>query len=329
MNRNVDAGEIQHRRENRLQCDLAIGNTHVLGHQEGGRTHNGGHDLAAGGGGGFHRTCKLGFITGLLHHRDRDRACRDRIADRGAGHHAAESRRNNRNFCRSAGRRACDGICKADEEVRYSCSFEERTEDDEHHDILGADIDRRTHHARGGIEQVIDDLSETDIGKCIDQQDTNHAQDRNSDTSAAELHIGKDRHHRHYNHLRVTGDTGGKLDDGVGVQCTVKEGNRSDNQNHNIIPGDIVGANMLLADGIVQIPQNENQSEEEVQLLLRHHGAEERDPDTVDRECRAEIAYNLTGYPFPDSDIRLAVILLHHLFDILCGADFDLFRLSV
>ena len=115
----------------------------------------------------------------------------------------------------------------------------------------------------------------------------------------------------------------------MGMQRTVKEGNRAGNQDDDVIPGNVIGPHMLLADGVVQIPQNKNQTEKEIQFLLRHHGAEERDPDTVERKGRTEIANDLSGNTFPDADIRLPVILLHHLFHILGGADIRLRRMGI
>ncbi len=90
MDGDVNAGEVQHGGQDGLQSHLGIGDAHVLGHQEGGGAHDGGHDLAAGGGGRLNGSGKFGLVARLFHHGDGDGAGGHGVAHGGAGHHAAQ-----------------------------------------------------------------------------------------------------------------------------------------------------------------------------------------------------------------------------------------------
>ena len=72
---------------------------------------------------------------------------------------------------------------------------------DEHHDILGADVDGRIHDAGGGIVQVIDDLAETHVDEGVDHQQAHHAQDRNTHAAAAQFHQRQDGNDGHGDHV--------------------------------------------------------------------------------------------------------------------------------
>ena len=76
----------------------------------------------------------------------------------------------------------------------------------------------------------------------------------------------------------------------------------------------------------MQIAKDQDQAEEDVQFDLWHHLSEERYKDAVDREGNAEIAKDQLRNPVPDADIGFAVVLLHHFFDILGGADVNVLR---
>ena len=138
-----DAGEIQDRGQDGPDDDARIGHADVFGHQEGRCAHERRHDLPAGRGGGVDRAGEFAPITGLLHHRDRDRAGRDRVAHRRAGHHAAQRRGNDRHLGRAAGEAADEGVGQVDEELRDARALEEGAEDDEDDDEFRTDLHRR------------------------------------------------------------------------------------------------------------------------------------------------------------------------------------------
>ena len=108
----------------------------------------------------------------------------------------------------------------------------------------------------------------------------------------------------------------------------IEEGDRTQQHNENVIPGDVVGAHMTFFDRIVQITEDQNEPEENIELFFRHHFAEQGDEDAVDRKSHTDIAKNHFRDAFPDTDIRLPVVFLHHLLDILRGADIDICRMG-
>ncbi len=279
----------------------------------------GGHDLPAGGGGGLHRAGKFRPIAGALHHGDGDGAGGHGVAHGRAGYHAAQGGRDDGDLGRAAGGCAGSGVCQIDEEIGDPGPLQERAEDDKHHDVFGADADGRAHHAGGGEKQIIDHLAEAHIEKSVGQQCAYHAQDRDAHAAAAQLHIGEDGHHGHGHHFGIPGNARGQLDDGMRVQRAVKEGDRPQKHKRHIIPGKGVGAHMFFADGVVQIADDQDETEENIQLFLRHHCAEQRLPDAVYGKSGAEAAHKLPGRALPDADVGFPVVFFHNSFHI-CGA---------
>ena len=76
---NVNAGKIQHRRQDRAHSNRPVRLAGKLRHQEGCRTHNGRHDLTAGGGSGLHSAGKLALVAHTLHHGDGNGAGTNRV----------------------------------------------------------------------------------------------------------------------------------------------------------------------------------------------------------------------------------------------------------
>ena len=111
-------------------------------HQERRSAHDGGHDLAAGGGRSLDRAGKLRGIAGLLHHRDGDGTGGNGVADGGTGDHAAQGGGDDRDLRRTAGSPADQRVRAVDEEVGDTGGLKERAEDDEQRDVGRADGDR-------------------------------------------------------------------------------------------------------------------------------------------------------------------------------------------
>ena len=308
-----------------LQGNLTVRNTHIFCHKKCGCAHNRRHDLAACGGSGFHSACKFRLIACLFHHRDSDRTGGYRVAYRRPGYHAAQSRGDNSNLSRPARRGARDGVCQIDEKGGYSGSFQKGTEDNKHDDVLGTDVNRGAHNACGGIEEVINDLAETNVRKRIDQQHTHHTENGDTDAAPAEFHIAEYGGYCHDNHLRVTCHTGGKFDDGVGIKSAVEKRKSTDYKQNDIIPGNVIGSNMFFTDGIIEVAEHQHQPEIKIQLLFRHHGAEQGYPDAIYRECRTEITDDFCRNSFPDAGVGFPVIFFHQLF-CACRCGFRGFR---
>ena len=158
------------------------------------------------------------------------------------------------------------------------------------------------------------------MGEGIDQQGAHHAQDGYVHAASAQFHVRQYAHHRHGHHHRIPGDPGGHGDDLVGVGGIVEEGDGPDDHDNHIVPWDMVGPHVLFGDGIVEIADDQHQSQEQIQPLLGHHGAEHGDIDAVHREGRAQEADHQPGRALPDADVGLPVVFFHDAFHVLHGA---------
>ena len=186
MNGDEDAQEVQECGQDCLNSNIRIRHANHLCHQEGSSTHDRRHDLSTGRSGGFNSTREFGTITGFLHQWDRNRTGGNRIGNGRAGNHTAESGRNNRNLCRTAFGCASNGVSHLNEEIGNTGSFEERPEDDEQHNVSGANANRRTDNARRSIEEVIDDHAQgLALSKGIDNKEAGHKENRQADDTAA------------------------------------------------------------------------------------------------------------------------------------------------
>ncbi|CAN4042350.1 site-specific DNA-methyltransferase (adenine-specific), partial [Dysosmobacter welbionis] len=152
MDGDVDAGEVQHRRQDGPHGDGAVGLAGELCHQEGCGAHDGGHDLAAGGGSRLHGAGELRLVARLLHHGDGDGAGGDGVAHGGAGHHSAQGGGDDGHLGGAAGGGTGHGIGQVDEELGDAGPLQEGAEDDEHHDELGAHADGAAEDAVEGVE---------------------------------------------------------------------------------------------------------------------------------------------------------------------------------
>ena len=326
MNGNEYTGEVQHGREDGAQRDLAVGDVHVLGHKERGSAHDRRHYLAAGGGRGLDSACKLGLIAGLLHHRDGDGAGGDGIADRGAGDHAAQRGGDDRDLGRAAGEAADEGVCKVYKESRDTGALKERAEDDEHNDVLCADLDRSAHDAAGGIEQGIEHALERGADcKGVDYQCGGDAEDRHTDAAAAQLHQAEDADDADGDlercDLRCAGQD---HDERVIGKAVVEEARRADYHKYIVKPRNIVVADMVLRGGVGHIAHDDDAGDERGEALLDSRDAEERRPDAVQRENDHDDADDHSRGAFPCTCVGFAVVLTHDSFNIRSRAYVDL-----
>ena len=171
-----DAGEVQHRGENGAQRDLGVGDVHVLRHQERGGAHDRGHYLAAGGGRSLDGTGKFRLVAGLFHHGDGDGAGGDGVADGRAGDHAAERGGDDRNLGRPAGKAADERICELNEKFSDTGALKECAEDDEHDDVLCADLYGSAEDAAGSVEQSVEYALDAHAGaEGVDKQHAGYA----------------------------------------------------------------------------------------------------------------------------------------------------------
>ena len=321
MHGDEDAAEVQHGRQDRPEGDLTVGDIHVFGHQERGRAHDGRHDLAAGGGRRLDRAGEFGLVAGALHHRDRDRARGDGVADGRAGHHAAQCRRDDRDLGRAAGGPASNGIGEINEEAGDAGALQKCAEDDEHRDKLRTHLHGRAQHAGRAEKERVDHAAEHLIKRLaalehaherVYEQRADDHKDRYADTAAAELgkrqnagHADGDEKRRHL------GGAGERLDERTVVKAVVEKCSRTDDHDDDVIPRQAIDVHVLLADGVGQIAHDDDQAEECRQAHLERGGAEQGRPDAVDREQRHDDGNDDLGLARPDAGGRLAVILAH------------------
>ena len=260
MHGDEDAAEIQHGGQDRPECDLTIGHAHVLGHEERGRAHDGRHDLAAGGGRRLDGAGELRLVAGLFHHRDRDRAGGDGVADGRAGHHAAQRGRDNGDLGRAAGGPAGDGVGCVNEEAGDAGSLKEAAEDDEHGDELRAHLHGRAQHAGRAEKERVDHAAEHLLERLpgvehtherVHEQRADDHEDRQADAAAAQLGQHEDAGHADGDEKRRhLGGAGERLDEHGVVKAIVEKRSRADDHDDDIVPRQAVGVHMLLAGGV-------------------------------------------------------------------------------
>ena len=326
VNRDENARKVQECREDSLERDLAVRQVDVLCHQERGCAHDGRHDLTAGGGSSLNCARKFRLIAGLFHHRDGDGAGGNGVADRGAGDHAAQSRGNDRDLCRTAGGCTRDLVCKVDEELCDAGALKESTEYDEHDDELRADVYRGADNAAGGVKQGVDHAAE-DMLKIhasakhaperVHNKRTHDAQNGNADAPAAQLDERENADNADdyvcRGHLRGAGE---HLDDRVKIERVVEEAGRAHDHDDPVKPRDIVLADMVLAHGVVQKAHEVHAAEEDHKTHLKRRGAPQGGVDAVEREQSHDALNDLMGHARPYAGVRLTVIFFHDLVDL-------------
>ena len=319
MDGDVDAGEVQHRRQDGPHGDGAVGLAGELCHQEGCGAHDGGHDLAAGGGSRLHGAGELRLVARLLHHGDGDGAGGDGVAHGGAGHHAAQGGGDDGHFGGAAGGGTGHGIGQVDEELGDAGPLQEGAEDDEHHDELGAHADGAAEDAVEGVEHGADDLIEGHLEICtaaqveegVHQQHTGHAQDRQAHAPAAQLHQGQDTDEAD-NHVQVVlHDPGGHLDHVLGIDGVEKVGAGPGNQQHDVIPGHVVDPLVPFFGREGQEAEQQDQPHEHGQPNLLPGGKEHSVDDAVGGERYHQPADHQLRQTLPDPGVGLPVVFFH------------------
>ena len=111
--------------------DGQVVDAQLLGHDEGADAHDGGHDLAAGGGHGFDGAGFFRSVADLLHHRDGHDAGGGHVGDRGAGDHAHQAGGNDSRLGGAAGGLVGELHAYVDQQLAAAAFREERAEEDE------------------------------------------------------------------------------------------------------------------------------------------------------------------------------------------------------
>ena len=282
MDGDKDTGKVQNGRQDSLNSHLGIGDLHVFRHQKRSRTHDGRHNLTAGGGGSFHRAGKLRLIAGLLHHGNGEGSGGDGVAHGGTGHHAAQSGADHGHLGRTTAGPTGNTVGKADKEIGNAGALQKRAEDDEQNDIGIADVDRRADDAGSSIEQLIDDsfqstvkrrgIHRAGIAELVDEsvndQRAGHAKNGHAHAAAAQLH--QDQHTNDADHDMYRLNAGGQPHQRHGVECEIEEAACADDHQDNIIPRQGIDVDAAFFCRIGQKADDDDASHKNRQSDLRH-----------------------------------------------------------
>lgn len=147
---------VQHSRDQGGDHDLKIGHAQHFGDDESGGSHDGGHDLPAGGGGRLYRASILRREAVALHQRDGKRPGADDIGHRAAADGAEETAGYHGHFGRAAPVFAKSAGGQVSEVVAYAGFLKDGPQDDKEHNVQGGGIERRAPHAITGNKNQID-----------------------------------------------------------------------------------------------------------------------------------------------------------------------------
>ena len=317
MDGDENTGKVQQRGQHRLQRDLTVGKLDIVRHQEGGSTHDGGHDLPAGRGGGFRGSGKLWLVARLFHQRNGHGSgahgiCHGRAGDnalQGAGHHG--------NLGGAAGEPAHQSVGHLDEVVGNAGPLQEGPEDDKDHNELGAHVNGGGQNALLAIEQVADGVvqlaPEAGVGKSgsqgVHQEAPGHDQDGQAHASAADL---RQRQNAHYTDDDLIGrEDAALLDDGLGIGGVIQERTGAQHHHHDVIPGDMIGSLVGLPGREHQEPYENDPGHKGGQPQLLQPAGKQSHIQAKQRKSRQDHIDHDPGSPLPDPDVGLLVIFLH------------------
>ena len=153
-------GEIENGGNDRGLHDIRIGHVDILGHDEGDRAHDRGHDLPAHGRRGLDPACEGAAIAELHHQRNRELAHCHHIGDARARDRAHEGGGNHRHLRRPAARGAHEAQRHIVEELDHARALQKGAEQDEEIDIGRRNACGRRVDALGAEAQLLDDLLE-------------------------------------------------------------------------------------------------------------------------------------------------------------------------
>ena len=209
------------------------------------------------------------------------------------------------------------------EEVRHTAALQEGAEDDKHDYELGADVHRRGEHALGGVEQAVDYRVKTlAAGKGVNQQRARHAEYGQAHAAAAELrqHQQADNSDDVVRHGHAYG--AGELHaERIIGEAVVEERSRAQDHEHNVVPGQGVYLDVLLAGRIGEEAEHDYAAHKRRQPYLYGGPGGQRGNNAVEGERGHNDVNDYLLPALPDARVRLTVVLAHDGLDVLHGAD--------
>ena len=322
MNGNENTGKIQNRRQDRLQRDLCVRDLHIVSHQECCRAQNGGHDLTAGRSGSFRSCRKLGRIAGLLHQRNGDRTGTHGIGNGRTGNHTLKCRCHNSHLSGTAGETTHDRIGDLNEEIADAGTLQERAEDNEHTNELGADINGGGEDAflgeEQGSHQHIQSSAEVGIGQTPNQRighkTAGHDQNGKTHAAAADLCQGQNAHDTDNDLIPLK--LAALLDNVISIEGEVQERAGTQHHQHDIIPGQGVDLLITLLNREHQVTHKHDAGHKRGQTDLFQPAGEQSHINYEQSEAGQQDIDNQAGGTFPNAGVGFPVILFHHGFQI-------------
>ena len=141
----------------------AVGHVAVGGDHEGGRAHDGGHELAAAGGHGLHGAGEVALIAAALHQGDGERTGADHVGHGRAGDHAEQAAADHGRLRRAAAVAAHQAEGHVGEQLTAAGLLQEGAEQNKQNDIRCGNADRHAENAVSAGEQSPDYLIQSKV----------------------------------------------------------------------------------------------------------------------------------------------------------------------
>ena len=103
----------------------------------------------------------------------------------------------------------------------------------------------------------------------------------------------------------------------------VEERAGADEHEHDVVPGQGVDLDVLLAGGVGEVAEDYHAAHEDGQAHFLAGAGPQRGVDAVGGEQGHEYVDGYLGLAVPEARVRLAVVLAHYGLDVLHGADVD------
>ena len=161
MHGDENAHVIQEARHQTCEHNFRVRNADVLSHDKAGGAHDGGNQLSAGGGAGFHSTGKLWGITALFHQGNGKGAGAHHVGGGSAGDGAERGTGDNGHLGRAAGGASRQAQGDILNEITHAASLQQRAEEDEQRHVCSGSAQGASKDALGNHEHVIGHAGKT------------------------------------------------------------------------------------------------------------------------------------------------------------------------
>ena len=241
--------------------------------------------------------------------------------------HALHGGSNNCHLGRTAGEAAHEGVGDLDEEVSNAGALQEGTEDDEHHNELGADVDGGGQDTLLAVEQIPDGVvqlaPEGRIAQApnqgVDNKECGHDQNGQAHAAAADLCQCQDADDADDD--LIPGKVAALLDDIHGEDVKVHKRRGADQHTGNVIPGHVVDLLVALFCREDQETHKDDAGHEGGQTVLLQPAGEQGNADAEQGERGQNTVDCNSRLTLPDPDIGHQVLLQpavkHHFTETL------------